>query len=72
MHSNIPSRLLSLYRYSISRRLNLAFSSSIAFSFALAVYVKEVLIPETASGTAAILDKLITHRNKQAAAALGT
>jgi transposase len=37
---------------------------------AFAAYVKEVLIPEIAPGTAVILDNLATHRNKEAAAAL--
>lgn len=37
---------------------------------AFAAYVREVLIPEIAPGTAVILDNLATHRNKEAAAAL--
>jgi len=37
---------------------------------ALAAYVREVLIPEIAPGTAVILDNLATHHNKDAAAAL--
>lgn len=37
---------------------------------AFAAYVQEVLIPEIAPGTVVILDKLATHRNKEATAAL--
>jgi len=37
---------------------------------AFAAYVREVLIPEIAPGTAVILDNLATHRNKEAARAL--
>jgi len=37
---------------------------------AFAAYVREVLIPEIAPGTAVILDNLATHRNNEAAAAL--
>ena len=37
---------------------------------AFAAYVREVLIPEIAPGTAVILDNLATHTNKEAAAAL--
>lgn len=37
---------------------------------AFTAYVREVLIPEIAPGTAVILDNLATHRNKEATAAL--
>lgn len=37
---------------------------------AFAAYIREVLIPEIAPGTAVILDNLATHRNKEAARAL--
>lgn len=37
---------------------------------AFAAYVREVLIPEIAPGTAVILDNLATHYSKEAAAAL--
>ncbi len=37
---------------------------------AFAAYIREVLIPEIAPGTAVILDNLATHRNKEASAAL--
>lgn len=37
---------------------------------AFAAYIREVLIPEIAPGTAVILDNLATHRNKEAEAAL--
>ncbi len=37
---------------------------------AFAAYVREVLIPEIAPGTAVILDNLATHRNNEAARAL--
>ncbi|AJE47935.1 transposase [Celeribacter indicus] len=37
---------------------------------AFAAYVREVLVPEIAPGTAVILDNLATHRNREAAAAL--
>jgi transposase len=37
---------------------------------AFATYVREVLVPELAPGTAVVLDNLATHRNSGAAAAL--
>lgn len=37
---------------------------------AFAAYIREVLIPEIAPGTAVVLDNLATHRNKEATAAL--
>jgi transposase len=37
---------------------------------AFAAYIREVLIPEIAPGTAVILDILATHRNTEAAQAL--
>lgn len=37
---------------------------------AFAAYIREVLIPEIAPGTAVVLDNLATHRNKEATEAL--
>ncbi len=37
---------------------------------AFAAYIREILIPEIAPGTAVVLDNLATHRNQEATAAL--
>ena len=37
---------------------------------AFATYIRRVLVPELAPGTAVVLDNLATHRNAEAAAAL--
>ncbi len=57
-------------RRDASRDIRFANALPVIDGPAFAAYVREVLVPEIAPGTAVILDNLATHRNKEAAAAL--